>query len=294
MILKCINVSKKIKEKYLLKDVSLNINEGDVIGLIGPNGAGKTTLIKCIVGLQKISSGKIIINDFDLEKDFESSISRVGAIVENPDFYNYMSGYDNLKLKSRIYNVSEKRLNEIITLVGLEKRIKDRVSTYSLGMKQRLGIAYALINNPNLLILDEPTNGLDPEGIVLLKNIIKKLSSKGIAILISSHILSEVESISNKICIIKSGSIIESKNIEKLKNKTDSYLLEVSDTKDINLLFKNNVINENFIKVFCNKEFIPLIVESLVKSNIKIYSIKENKISLEEIFMNKIGGNIID
>ena len=264
MILKCINVSKRIKEKYLLKDVNLNINEGDVIGLIGPNGAGKTTLIKCIVGLQKISSGKIIINDFDLEKDFESSISRVGAIVENPDFYNYMSGYDNLKLKSRIYNVSEKRLNEIITLVGLEKRIKDRVSTYSLGMKQRLGIAYALINNPNLLILDEPTNGLDPEGIVLLKN------------------------------IIKSGSIIESKNIEKLKNKTDSYLLEVSDTKDINLLFKNNVINENFIKVFCNKEFIPLIVESLVKSNIKIYSIKENKISLEEIFMNKIGGNIID
>lgn len=289
-ILKCKNLSKKISNKEILKNINLSINEGDVIGLIGPNGAGKTTLIKCILGLQKIDNGIIKINGFDLSTDYEAFISRVGAIVENPDFYNYMSGLENLKQKGRIYNVSNKKINELVELVGLTKKINDKVSTYSLGMKERLAIAYSLINSPNLLILDEPTNGLDPEGIILLKNIIKRLSKKGISILISSHILSEVESICNKIIILKDGIVIDNTNIDKIKTKNNSYILELSDTKNVNLLFRNEIINDKLIKIFCNKEFIPLVIESLVKSKINIYSVKEESISLEQIFMKKIGG----
>lgn len=288
-LLKCKNLSKKIDKKEILKNINIEINEGDVIGLIGPNGSGKTTLIKCLVGLQK-SNGIIKINGFDLKNDFEAFIGRVGAIVENPDFYNYMTGLDNLKLKSRLYSISNKKVLELVKLVGLENNINNKVSTYSLGMKMRLAICYALINNPNIIILDEPTNGLDPEGILLLKNIIKKLSKMKVSILISSHLLSQIESMCNKIIIIKSGEIIEKSNIEKIKNN-NSYIFEVSDTKEINLSFKNIILNDKQLKVFCNKEFIPLIIESLVKSKIDIYSVKEENISLEEIFMKKIGEN---
>ena len=215
-ILKCENLTKKIKNKVIVENVSFSINKGDIVGFLGPNGAGKTTIIKLILGLIKITEGKVFINGFDIEKDFVKAIEKVGAIVENPDLYMYLSGYDNLKITANNYkNISKERINEVIKIVGLEKRIKDKVSTYSLGMRQRLGIAEAIINSPELLILDEPTNGLDVEGIIEIRNLIKDLSNHGIAILISSHNLSEIGNLCNRIIAIKNGKIVGDSTIEK-------------------------------------------------------------------------------
>lgn len=296
-VLKCNNLYKKIGKKEILKGISFEIENGDIFGFIGPNGAGKTTVIKLILGLQKITSGSVFINGFDIEKEFTKAINGVGAIVENPDFYTYMSGMDNLKLKAKLYkDITKERIDEVVKLVGLENRINDKVSKYSLGMKQRLGIALSLLHNPNLLILDEPTNGLDPEGIKVLKEILKKLSSEGVSIFISSHILSELDNLCNKICIIKNGSVIESSTIREIKRRSNElcYIIEVDSIDNINLLFKNEIINNNMIKVWCNKEFIPVIIESLINSNVKIYSVKEEEISLEDAFLQRTGGNSID
>ena len=240
-ILKCENLTKKIKNKVIVENVSFSINKGDIVGFLGPNGAGKTTIIKLILGLIKITEGKVFINRFDIEKDFVKAIEKVGAIVENPDLYMYLSGYDNLKITANNYkNISKERINEVIKIVGLENRIKDKVSTYSLGMRQRLGIAEAIINSPELLILDEPTNGLDVEGIIEIRNLIKDLSNNGIAILISSHNLSEIDNLCNRIIAIKNGKIVEDSTIEKF------------------------------------------------------YSVNEEKLSLEQAFIKKVGENKID
>ena len=225
--LKCIKLEKKVKDKILVQDISFSVNQGEVVGLVGPNGAGKTTIIKLILGLVKITKGNVYINGLDIEKNFVKAIEKVGAIVENPDLYMYLSGYDNLKITANNYkNISKERINEVIKIVGLENRIKDKVSTYSLGMRQRLGIAEAIINNPQLLILDEPTNGLDVEGIIEIRNLIKELSKKGIAILVSSHNLSEIGIICSRIIAVKNGKIVEDSDID---NFTDGGRLSLED-----------------------------------------------------------------
>ena len=185
-ILECRSLCKNFGKKQILKDVSFEIKEGDILGFIGPNGAGKTTTIKLILGLQSITSGKVYINGYNVEKEFTKAIEKVGAIVENPDMYMYMSGYDNLKLVSNMYKeIGTKRIDEVVKLVKLENRINDKVSKYSLGMRQRLGIAQAILHKPNLLILDEPTNGLDPEGIKEMRELLISLAkNEKMAILI--------------------------------------------------------------------------------------------------------------
>lgn len=296
IVLKCDNIHKKISKKEILKGISFEIEKGDIFGFIGPNGAGKTTAIKLMLGLQSINAGSVCINGFDIKNDFTKAIERVGAIVENPDFYMYLSGRKNLELKARLYNIPKERIEEVVKLVGLENRINDKVSKYSLGMRQRLGIAEAILHKPNLLVLDEPTNGLDPEGMRMLKDVLNKLSKEGVAIFISSHILSELDNFCDKVCIIKEGKIVETSKLYTLKRKSNElcYLIEVDDTKDINLLFKNEIINDTSLKVWCNKEFIPIVIESLVKSNVKIYSVKEEELSLEDAFLERTGGNSID
>ena len=299
-ILKCENLHKSFRKKEILKNVSLELCSGDILGFIGPNGAGKTTTIKLILGLQKIGSGKVIINGHDIQKDFEKAIAKVGAIIENPDLYMYMSGYDNLKLISNLYpNVDEKRISEVIKLVGLENRINDKVSKYSLGMRQRLGVAQAILHKPNLLILDEPTNGLDPEGIKDLRELLVKLAKKeGMAILISSHNLAELESFCNKVSIIKNGVIVETSDLETVKKEASegNYIIEVDDSRKARMTIgdMSDAIDNNHIQVHSDKENIPFIIKKLVLQDIKIYSIKEDVISLEDAFFKKTGGNIID
>ena len=297
-ILKCENLNKSFGKKKRLKDVSFTIKKGDILGFIGPNGSGKTTTIKLILGLNNIDSGNVTINGFDIKKDFESAIKGVGAIVENPDMYMYLSGYENLKLVANMYNVSSSKIDEVVKLVKLEERIKDKVSKYSLGMRQRLGIAQALINSPNLLILDEPTNGLDPEGIKELRDLLKNLAKKeNIAVLISSHNLAELDSFCNKVCIIQNGTIIESNEVKKLKKEVSNstYIFEINNSTLVNNVIDNiKVLDSTHFSIKSKKEEIPNIITKLINNNILIYEVYENKISLEEAFLNKTGGNKID
>ena len=299
-ILKCENLNKLIGKKQILKDVSFEVEAGDILGFIGPNGAGKTTTIKLIVGLQSISSGSVQINGFDVKKNFEKAIEKVGAIVENPDLYMYLSGYENLKLIANLYKtVSKSRIDEVVKLVGLENRIKDKVSKYSLGMRQRLGIAQAILHKPNLLILDEPTNGLDPEGIKDMRELLINLATKEhMGILISSHNLAELENFCNKVCIIKNGSVVETNSISDVKKEVSKgyFVFEVDNVKESVILIGEGVtpLDDKKIKVAITKEQVPDLVRKLVMQNIKIYSVVEETLTLEDAFLKKTGGNIID
>lgn len=286
MILKCLDICKK----NILNNICIQIKDGDIVGLLGPNGAGKTTLISIILGLQKKDSGKIFINDNDMDLNYKKNIKVIGSVMDSQNFYTYLTGMSNLKLKARIYKIDKLEIDKIVDLVGLSNKINDKVRTYSLGMKQRLNIAMALLNKPKILIMDEPTNGLDINGIIDLKKIIKKLSEKGVIILISTHMIKELGDVCNKICILKNGTIIENETTNFLIKKNINYLFEVNDTSNINLLFKHEIINNNSFCVWCNKEFIPLIIESLNLNKIKVYGIKENLSNIEDIYLSKLGG----
>ena len=298
-VLECKNLKKRFGKKEVIRGVSFKLEEGDILGFIGPNGAGKTTTIKLILGLQGIDEGTVLINGYDIEKDFVKAIEKVGTIVENPDMYMYLSGKKNLLLSKNLYkNVTNERIDEVIKLVGLEKRINDKVNKYSLGMRQRLGIAQAILHHPNLLILDEPTNGLDPEGIMELRNLLKKLAKEEkIAILISSHNLLELESFCNKVCIIKNGEIIEESTIKELKKTINdsTYQIEVDDTKKIKKIFKDaEIINDTKFTIKTTKEEINDILSKLIEKDIKVYGLYQKYVSLEDVFIKKTGGNIID
>lgn len=292
-------LNKSFGKKQVLKDVSFSLEEGEILGFIGPNGAGKTTTIKCILGLQRIGSGSVSINGYDVVKDFSNAISRVGAIVESPDMYMYLSGRKNLEMVARMYKgITKDRIEEVIKLVGLEARINDKVSKYSLGMRQRLGIAASLIHNPNLLILDEPTNGLDPEGIKELRSLLKSLAKKNnVGILISSHNLAELESFCTNVCIIKNGEIIESTSVKEAK-KADitSYLISLDKTDDIDkyLSDKDTIVDKNTIRVYIDKEDVSSYIKLLLDNGFKIYEFKLETLTLEDAFLKKAGGNKID
>ena len=300
VILKCQDVYKKIGKKYILKKISFEVKKGEIVGFIGPNGAGKTTTIKLILGLQKITKGNVEINGYDVKKDFEKAIYRVGAIIENPDVYTYLTGYENLKIAQEYYkDIPNQRIDEVVKIVGLKDSIMNKVSKYSLGMRQRLGIAQAILHKPQLLILDEPTNGLDPEGIIEIRNLLKKLVfEENIGILISSHNLSEVENICDKVCIIKSGKIIDEKDIKELKsqNLEECYIIENEDSYKVRKLIstKSEIIDKQHIKIFTSKEQVPKIVKQLEKNDVLIYTITKKDISLEEAFLKEIGGEKVE
>lgn len=300
VILKCENLHKFFRKKEILKGVSLEVSSGDILGFIGPNGAGKTTTIKLILGLQKINSGKVSVNGYDIQTNFEKAISKVGAIIENPDLYMYLTGYENLKLISNLYKgVTKARVDEVVKLVGLENRIHDKVSKYSLGMRQRLGVAQAILHKPNLLILDEPTNGLDPEGIKELRSLLIKLATEeNMGILISSHNLAELESFCNKVCIIKNGVIVENSSLDSVKKAASNgnYIIEVDNSNKAKTLLGDiaNIIDDTHISVSSDRENISEIVKKLVLQEIKIYSLQEKIVTLEDAFLKKTGGNVID
>lgn len=289
-LLECQDLCKSFGKKQILKNVSFELDEGDILAFIGPNGSGKTTTIKLILGLQGIDKGSVNINGLDIKKDFVKAIEKVGAIVENPDTYMYLSGWDNLKLTANMYkNISDEAIKDIVKLVDLETRIHDKVSKYSLGMRQRLGIARALINKPNILILDEPTNGLDPEGIKDLRNLLKKLAKEGMGILISSHNLAELESFCNKVLIIDNGTIIETSEVKEFKNNDNKYVFTVSSTEKLDIEGIYEVSKTKF-SFNGDKESIAKIVKKLVKENIDVYEVKMQELTLEEAFLKKTGG----
>lgn len=293
VVLECEHIWKKIGCHVIVNDLSLKLYAGDILGFIGPNGAGKTTTIKLLLGLQLLNGGKVTIGGYDLKKEFMKAISKVGAIIENPDLYMYMSGYDNLKIAAHLYQLPESRILEVVKIVGLEDKIQEKVRKYSLGMRQRLGIAQAILHKPQVLILDEPMNGLDPEGIRDLKTLLLHLAKvEKMAILISSHILSELECFCNRICIISQGQILEDASIEKIKQVTDQihYLIEVSDIHLDQILYQYEVVDEHHIRVYTTKEKITNILKALLLNEILIYELKPENLTLEDIFLQTTKG----
>lgn len=220
-VLEVANLSKSFNGTKVVDNVSFNVQAGDVFGFLGPNGAGKTTIIRMILNLIHSDSGTVRINGFDMKKDFNKAIKNVGAIVEKPSFHEYLSAYDNLVQIANLHpNINKKRVYEVLEFVGLKDRVADKVKTYSLGMKQRLGIAVALINKPSIVFLDEPTNGLDPQGVIEIRKLIIRLAQQqGITFFITTHVLHEVEQVCNKVAILKKGRLIAQDYVHNLLNR---------------------------------------------------------------------------
>lgn len=221
-ILEVKNLTKKIGKKRILNNISFEIERNKIVGLVGKNGAGKTTLLKSLVGLYNLDDGFVIINGFDLRRDYKNAIKEVGAMIDGPELYDYMSAKENLKaFKIMFKGIPENKIDELLNLMSLESCKHKKLKTYSFGMKQRIGLANALINDPKLLILDEPTNGLDPVGISDLRKFLKTLN--GVTIIISSHLLSEIENICEEVIFIDDGKIIGKKDLNQIDSKSLEY-----------------------------------------------------------------------
>lgn len=222
-IIEISDLTKKYSERKVVDNLSLKVFPGDIVGLVGPNGAGKSTTMKIIMKLIKKNSGKIMIHGEEGKDREESFAKKIGFASESPAFYNYLTGYENLCMMANLYpDVKEEKIKSLIKFVGLEESITRKVKTYSTGMKQRLGLARALLNEPELLILDEPTNGLDPYGMKDIYEILEKLAKEQkVAILISSHLLHDIEKICNKVVMINDGKTIFSGKIEELNGSLE-------------------------------------------------------------------------
>jgi ABC-2 type transport system ATP-binding protein len=294
------NVTKVIKGRTIIDNISFHVNRGEVFGFLGPNGAGKTTTIRMIVGLIGITSGEISIAGASIEKNFADAVKHVGAIVENPEMYKFMSGYDNLVHYARMSKgISKAKIDEVVELVGLSARIHDKVKTYSLGMRQRLGLAQCLLHDPEVLILDEPTNGLDPAGIREIRDYLRLLArEKKMAVMVSSHLLSEMEMMCDRIGIIQNGSLVDVQLVEEfVQNDASIYEFEVIPVEKALSLLRTSypdwraVSSRKGITVEINKAEVPALVKTLVTEDIKIFTIKEVTKTLEDRFLEVTSGN---
>lgn len=302
-ILELKNVSKIMGKKELVKDISFTIEKGEIFGFLGPNGAGKTTTIKMITGLYSISKGEIYIDGKSVKKHFEEALNGVGGIIENPEMYGYLTGRENLKIYARMHgNISKERIDEVVSLVRLGNRIDDKVSKYSLGMRQRLGVAQALLHRPKLLILDEPTNGLDPMGIKELRETLRELAQKeGLSVMVSSHLLSEMELMCDRFGIIDEGKMIDIKTIGEIKQQqtstVNSYKIEVDNiekaVKIISLKYSNTLPEalEDGVKVTCEKESLSQINKELILNDIQSFMVTTLTKTLEDEFMEITKGS---
>ncbi|EGW36174.1 ABC transporter ATP-binding protein [Desulfosporosinus sp. OT] len=295
------NVKKKIGKKMIIDDISFDVNAGEIFGFLGPNGAGKTTAIRMLFGLVSITEGEILINGFSIKNDYEKAIASVGGIVENPEMYRYLTGYKNLVHSARMYgNITKARIDEVVALVGLDQRIKDKVKTYSLGMCQRLGLAQALLHKPTLIVLDEPTNGLDPAGIHEFRVHLRMLAEKeNIAIMVSSHQLSEMELMCDRIGIIQNGKLIDIQTVNDFlaKDKAVRVTFTVDDvTKakvSFNKMFKEQetIDKEDKISITIDSNQIPDIISAFECEGIRISGIDKQSKTLEEKFFDLTGGS---
>ncbi|EEL51192.1 MULTISPECIES: ABC transporter ATP-binding protein [Bacillus cereus group] len=294
-ILKTTGLTKKYRNDYVVHNVDLKIPKGEIYGFLGPNGAGKTTSIRMLLGLIKPTQGNVVIFQQDLAKERLSILSKVGALVENPSYYAHLNAIENLEVYRILRNVPKEKIEEVLQIVGLQHAATQKVKEYSLGMKQRLGIAIALLGDPQLLILDEPTNGLDPEGIHEIRILIKQLAKeRGITILISSHLLSEIDQMATYVGIIAKGKLIFQDKIEILRQHAQHSITLMTDKPDAawKLILAKGIpsIQEERKIILSNvsNETVGEIVKTLVTHNIAVFRIEENKKSLEEIFLQLI------
>lgn len=290
------NLSKRYGNAYRVNDVNLSVCEGDIYGFLGPNGAGKSTTLKMILGLTRPTDGKVTVFGKDFEANRRLILSQTGSLIESPSYYGHLTGLENMRVIQRLRGVPDKNVLEALKIVRLENQKDKKVSQYSLGMKQRLGIAMALLSFPKLLILDEPTNGLDPAGIGEIRELIKSLPQRyGITVLISSHLLSEIEQIATSVGIINDGMMMFQGSMDALKNKS---------RPTISIKTRHNILAQ---EILSSKGFSPLQQEdslvfesltdeqvtqanrSLVAANIDVLRIEEHKKNLESIFLDITG-----
>ena len=290
------HLSKRFNNFTAVDDLSFSVNEGEVYGFLGQNGAGKSTTIRMMLSLIKPTVGSINIFGLSLEKEREKILSRIGAVVEKPDLYKYLSAYENMKLFSTMCGLSLGRaeIMKQLAVVGLEKRANDSVKVFSQGMKQRLGIAVALVNNPSLIILDEPTNGLDPQGIADMRNLILMLSrEQGKTLLVSSHLLSEVEQIADSMIIIDKGKKMVEGKVSELINpekvQVEIISLDNNAAKEVVLAsqWAGGLIEASLEKILLEtkKELIPDLFKFLVQQGVLLISIRSTN-TLESYFLS--------
>lgn len=292
VIIQTHNLSKIYGTIHCVNQVNLHIEEGEIYGFLGPNGAGKTTTLKMLLGLIKPSEGDIKVFGDSLNKCRSSILERTGSLIESPSYYGHLTGLENLKVMQRLRNAPDKNVHEVLKIVRLEKQINKKVDQYSLGMKQRLGIAMALLTFPKLLILDEPTNGLDPAGIGEIRELIKSLPKRyGITVLLSSHLLSEIEQIATSVGIISEGKLLFQGSMANLqKRNRNAIFIKTEDNMKAGQLLTTQ--GYNFVQSGNRLKFAHLedakvaeVNRMLVKNEISVTRIEKQKKSLENIFL---------
>lgn len=295
------NVTKVIGKRTIIDRVSFEVHPGEVFGFLGPNGSGKTTTIRMIVGLMGMTSGDIHIVNHSVRNEFPKAIVQVGAIVENPEMYKFLTGYQNLLHFARMNpSITKERIQEVIDLVGLKERIHDKVKKYSLGMRQRLGVAQAIMHRPKLLVLDEPTNGLDPAGIRELRDYLRRLAQdEGTAVLVSSHLLSEMELMCDRVAILQKGQIIDVRSIRG-QGDGEVTLEEVQfdvDHPDAALGILEGQgsgrIVDGLLTLSADRSGIAATNRRLVEAGINVYGIRVKTKSLEDQFLEMTGSETI-
>lgn len=300
------NLSKRIGSKTIIDNLSLDIPKGEVFGFLGPNGAGKTTTIRMMVGLISITQGQVLIGGVDVQKNFSEAMKQLGCIVENPELYKFLTGYQNLVHMARMSpGVDKARIAEVAQLVGLHNRLHDKVKTYSLGMRQRLGLAQALLHKPSVLILDEPTNGLDPAGIRELRDHLRHLAKEeGMSVIVSSHLLSEMELMCDRVAVIQHGKLIHVQRMRELMASQDAEQLTSFEVDDapaalaILELLCGPVVSANaeaadVIDVTVKRDRIPALIKALVDGGIAVYGVRTQVRTLEETFLEMTGDGVI-
>lgn len=295
------NVTKTISGRTIINRVSFEVHPGEVFGFLGPNGSGKTTTIRMIVGLMGMTDGDIRILDHSVRTEFSKAIVHVGAIVENPEMYKFLTGYQNLLHYARMNpSITKERIQEVVELVGLQGRIHDKVKKYSLGMRQRLGVAQAVMHRPKLLVLDEPTNGLDPAGIRELRDYLRRLAQdEGTAVLVSSHLLSEMELMCDRVAILQNGQIIDVRSIRGQTNDqatSEEVQFEV-DHPDaaLGILEGQGLgrIVDGLLTLSADRTGIAALNRRLVEAGVNVYGIRVKTKSLEDQFLEMTGSETI-
>ncbi len=290
------HVSKHLGRRKILSDITLDVHEGEIFGFLGPNGSGKTTTIKLILGLLRMESGEISICGYDNVKEFEQAMRQVGGIIENPEMYKYLTGRQNLEQYWRMYpEIPRERIDEVVKLVRLESRIDDKISKYSLGMRQRLGIAQAVLHHPKILILDEPTNGLDPAGIKELRDVLKTLSRlEGLAVFVSSHMLSELQLMCDRVGVIDRGVTIGFRDLDAEgmieQEEASHYTLETPDGEAaLAALAECELCTDpaygEALTFTAQHERVPEIISLLCQKGVRVYGLSRQKKSLEDTFL---------
>lgn len=292
-------LTKRVGNKVIVENVDITVQKGEIVGLLGPNGAGKTTIIRMLTGLISRNKGTVEIASNDLDKEFNKCMENIGAIIENPEFYKYLSGWENLKQFARMSprRITDEVLMEVVTRVRLAEAIHQKVKTYSLGMRQRLGIAQAILHQPALLILDEPLNGLDPKGMYDFRKLIEEIAKEGTSILISSHLLSEMELLADRIMIIERGKVTHIENLAETTSSNGRVQVTIETPQQAQLQREIALMGLSIVQtagdtltIEIERDQIPALIEHGVQVGISFYGITPHKANLEERFLELTKG----